>query len=447
MNEIICPNCNKAFKVDKAGYADILKQVRDDQFEEDINKRLALATKEKNDAVEIAKSNTRSLFQNELAKKDRELAELRASSKNALIEKLAEKDKELAELKATSRTELAEKLNEKNAEITQMKATIDNAEIQKKLAVKEALQKVEKERDELANEVKAKEFEKQHIENTLKQQYDNELRDKDTIIKYKDEEIARVKDMKQKLSTKMLGESLEQHCETEFNKLRVTAFQKANFGKDNDASGGTKGDYIFKEFDEDGNEIVSIMFEMKNENDETVTKKKNEDFFAKLDKDRKDKNCEYAVLVSLLESDNEFYNGGIVDVSYHYEKMYVIRPQFFIPIITLLRNAAMNALKYKQELNLIRNQNIDITNFENKINTFRDGFAKNYLSASNHFQKAIEEIDKSIAKMQKVKQELTTSENQLRLANKKAEDLTIKKLTYNNPTMKEKFKELKNGEE
>jgi len=441
MNEIICPNCNKAFKVDKAGYADILKQVRDNQFEEDINKRLELAAREKNDAVELAKSNTRNLLQNELAKKDKELAELRAHSKNVLIEKIAEKDKELTELKATSSTELTERLTEKQAEITQMKATIDNAEIEKKLAVNQALQKVEKERDELANAVKTKELEKQNIENTLKQQHYKDLQNKDVIIKHKDDEIARVKDMKQKLSTKMLGESLEQHCEIEFNKLRATAFQKANFYKDNDASGGTKGDYIFKEFDEERNEIISIMFEMKNENDETATKKKNEDFFAKLDKDRKDKNCEYAVLVSLLESDNELYNGGIVDVSYRYEKMYVIRPQFFIPIITLLRNAAMNSLKYKQELNLMRNQNIDITNFEDKINKFRDGFAKNYLSASNHFQKAIEEIDKSIARMQKVKQELTTSENQLRLANKKAEDLTIKKLTHNNPTMKEKFKE------
>ena len=281
MNEIICPNCNKAFKVDKAGYADILKQVRDDQFEEDINKRLALAAKEKNDAVELAKSNTRNLFQNELAKKDSELAELRASSKNALIEKIAEKDKELAELKATSKTELAEKLTEKQSEITRMKATIENAEIQTKLAVKEALQKVERERDELANEVRTKELEKQNIENTLKRQHSNDLQNKDIIIKHKDEEIARVKDMKQKLSTKMLGESLEQHCETEFNKLRVTAFQKAHFGKDNDASGGTKGDYIFKEFDEDGNEIVSIMFEMKNENDETVTKKKKRRLFCK----------------------------------------------------------------------------------------------------------------------------------------------------------------------
>lgn len=295
----------------------------------------------------------------------------------------------------------------------------------------------------MVNDVKIKELEKQNIENILRQQYSNQLQSKDAIIKYKDDEIARIKDMKQKLSTKMLGESLEQHCEVEFNKLRPTAFRDAYFEKDNDISNGTKGDYIFREDDAQGNEIISIMFEMKNQNEQTATKKKNEDFFAKLDKDRRDKNCEYAVLVSLLESDNEFYNNGIVDVSYRYDKMYVIRPQFFIPIITLLRNAGMNALKYKQELHLMKNQNIDITNFEDKINKFREGFTKNYISASSHFQKAIEEIDKSIARMQKVKQELTTSENQFRLASKKTEDLTIKKLTYNNPTMKEKFQNLK----
>lgn len=421
MNEIICPHCKKAFKVDEAGYADILKQVRDHQFEEEISNRLALAEKEKQDAVKLAEANI----------------------KNSLQEQLAEKDRQLTELKASSTKELTEKLSQKDNELTQLKAKIENANTERTLAIREAIQKIEKERDQLANDVKTKELEKQNIENSLKQQHITELQSKDAIIKYKDDEIARVRDMKQKLSTKMLGESLEQHCEIEFNRLRATAFQKAQFGKDNDASSGTKGDYIFKEFDDEGNEIISIMFEMKNENDETATKKKNEDFFTKLDKDRNDKNCEYAVLVSLLEADNELYNGGIVDVSYRYQKMYVIRPQFFIPIITLLRNAAMNSLKYKQELALIRNQNIDITNFEDKINKFRDGFAKNYISASNHFQKAIEEIDKSIARMQKVKQELTTSENQLRLANQKAEDLTIKKLTYGNPTMKAKFDKLK----
>lgn len=420
MNEIICPHCKKAFKVDEAGYADILKQVRDHQFEEELNNRLAIAEREKQNAVTLAEEKT----------------------KNALQEKLAEKDRQLAELKAQKELELSKKIAEKESELLQVKSKLENAETEKKLALKEAVQEIEKEREQLKNDLKTKELEKQNVENSLKQQFTTELQNKDAIIKYKDDEIARVKDMKQKLSTKMLGETLEQHCEIEFNKLRPTAFQNAYFEKDNDASGGTKGDYIYRETDGQGNEIISIMFEMKNENDGTTTKKKNEDFFAKLDKDRKDKNCEYAVLVSLLESENDFYNNGIVDVSYKYDKMYVIRPQFFIPIITLLRNAAMNSLKYKQELNLIRNQNIDITNFEDKINKFRDGFSKNFISASNHFQKAIEEIDKSIARMQKVKQELTTSENQLRLANQKAEDLTIKKLTYGNPTMKAKFDEL-----
>lgn len=423
MNEIICPNCKKAFKVDEAGFADILKQVRDHQFEEEINNRLALAEKDKDNAIKLAEANI----------------------KNSLQDQLAEKERKLTELKARSNTELAQKLAEKETEIAQVKAKFDNAEVEKQLAVREAVQRVEKERDAFANDVKSKELERQNLENSLKQQFSAELQNKDAIIKYKDDEIARVKDMKLKLSTKMLGESLEQHCEMEFNKLRATAFQNAYFEKDNDSSGGTKGDFIYKEMDDEGNEIISIMFEMKNENDETATKKRNEDFFTKLDKDRRDKGCEYAVLVSLLESENDFYNNGIVDVSHRYEKMYVIRPQFFIPIITLLRNAAMNSLEYKRELNLMRNQNIDITNFEDKITQFRDGFAKNYISASTHFQKAIEEIDKSIARMQKVKQELTTSENQLRLANKKAEELTIKKLTYSNPTMKAKFKDLENN--
>lgn len=423
MNEIICPNCKKAFKVDEAGYADILKQIRDHQFEEEIASRLALAEKEKDNAIKLAEANI----------------------KNALQEKLAEKDRQLTELKAKSDTELTQKLAQKELEIVEMKSQIQNAETEKKLALKEAVQEIEKEREQLKNDLKTKELEKQNIENSLKQQYANELQNKDAIIKYKDDEIARVKDMKQKLSTKMLGETLEQHCEMEFNKLRPTAFQNAYFEKDNDASGGTKGDYIYRETDGQGNEIISIMFEMKNENDGTATKKKNEDFFAKLDKDRKDKNCEYAVLVSLLESENDFYNNGIVDVSYRYDKMYVIRPQFFIPIITLLRNAAMNSLKYKQELNLMRNQNIDITNFEEKINTFKEGFARNYELASRKFKTAIDEIDKTITHLQKTKDALLSSDNNLRLANQKAEDLTIKRLTHGNPTMKSKFDELNNG--
>lgn len=425
MNEIICPNCKKAFKVDEAGFADILKQVRDHQFEEELNKRLELAEKEKENAVELAKANV----------------------KNALQEALAKKEHELTELKAKLSADLAEKLAKKEAEISAMKSQIQSAEVQKKLEISQAVQHIEKERDKLANDLKMKATETQLLEKSINEKFTNQLIVKDETIKLKDDEIARLKDFKQKLSTKMVGETLEQHCETEFNKLRATAFQNAYFEKDNDSKGGTKGDFIYREVDDMGNEIISIMFEMKNENEETATKKRNEDFFAKLDKDRNDKNCEYAVLVSLLESENEFYNTGIVDVSHKYDKMYVVRPQFFIPIITLLRNAAMNSLKYKQELNMIRNQNIDISNFEDKINKFRDGFAKNYISASNHFQKAIEEIDKSIARMEKVKKELTTSQNQLRLANQKAEDLTIKKLTYGNPTMKAKFDELSKDED
>ncbi len=425
MNEIICPHCKKAFKVDEAGYADILKQVRDHHFDEEISNRLALAEKDKENAVKLAEANI----------------------KNSLQKQLAEKDIQLTELKESSNRELTEKLSQKENELIQLKAKIENANTEKTLAIKEAVQEIEKERDKLANDVKTKELEKQNVENSLKQQYSTELQNKDAIIKYKDEEITRVRDMKQKLSTKMLGESLEQHCEVEFNKLRATAFQKAQFEKDNDASGGTKGDYIFRETDEEGNEIISIMFEMKNENDTTATKKKNEDFFAKLDKDRKDKNCEYAVLVSLLESDNEFYNGGIVDVSYRFDKMYVIRPQFFIPIITLLRNAAMNSLKYKQELSLMRNQNVDITNFEEKINAFKTGFAKNYELANRKFNTAISEIDKTISHLQKTKEALLSSDRNLRLANDKAENLTIKKLTHGNPTMKAKFEDLNNLDE
>ena len=353
MNEIICPNCKKAFKVDEAGFADILKQVRDHQFEEELTNRLALAEKDKQSAIELAESKVKNLFQEQLAKKDTQLFTLKVKSDN----------------------ELAEKLAKKEMEISEMKSKIQNSEIVKQLEVSEAIKKVEKERDDLINNLKNKEIEKQLFEKSLNEKFLIELKTKDDIIKLKDEEIVLRKDMKLKLSTKMIGETLENHCEAEFNKLRATAFQNAYFEKDNDSRGGNKGDFIYRETDEAGNEIISIMFEMKNENDETATKKKNEDFFAKLDKDRIEKKCEYAVIVSLLESDNELYNTGIVDVSYRFKKMYVVRPQFFIPIITLLRNAAMNSMEYKAELNLMRNQNVDITNFEEKINTFKEGFA------------------------------------------------------------------------
>lgn len=431
MNEIICPHCHKAFKVDEAGYADILKQVRDHQFEEELQNRLALAEKDKQSAIQIAEAKVREALQEQLTQKETAIAKLKSDAAVELAQKLAQKEAEVAQLKA-----------EKTNELTQLKAQLDNAEVAKKLAITEAVQKIEKERDTLLNEVKTKELEKENIENSLKQQFQTELQGKEAIIKYKDEEIARVKDMKAKLSTKMIGETLEQHCETEFNKLRATAFQNAYFEKDNDARSGSKGDFIYKETDEAGNEIISIMFEMKNEGDETATKKKNEDFFKELDKDRNEKKCEYAVLVTMLEAESEYYNTGIVDVSHKYPKMYVVRPQFFIPIITLLRNAAMNSLKYKAELALVRNQNIDITNFEEKINTFKEGFARNYDLASRKFQTAIDEIDKTIIHLQKTKEALLSSDNNLRLANQKADDLTIKKLTHGNPTMKAKFDEL-----
>ena len=508
MNEIICPNCKKAFKVDEAGFADILKQVRDHQFEEELQKRLDLAEREKKDAVKLAEANLRNSLQEGLAKKEQEITELKAKNelelsqklakketdiaelkskidkaeidnklavsealksiererdalandlknketekedavklaeanlRNSLQEGLAKKEQEITELKAKNELELSQKLAKKETDIAELKSKIDKAEIDNKLAVSEALKSIEKQRDDLAHDLKTKELEKQNLENSLKQQFSTELQGKDAIIKYKDEEIARVKDMKLKLSTKMLGETLEQHCETEFNKLRATAFQKAYFEKDNDSRSGSKGDYIYREIDEAGNEVISIMFEMKNEGDETATKKRNEDFLKELDKDRTEKKCEYAVLVSLLEADSEFYNSGIVDVSYKYNKMYVVRPQFFIPIITLLRNAAMNSLSYKAELALVRSQNIDITNFEDKMKNFKEGFARNYELASRKFKEAIDEIDKTINHLQKTKDALLSSENNLRLANDKAEDLTIKKLTHGNPTMKAKF--------
>ena len=424
MNDIICPNCNKAFKVDEAGYAAILKQVRDHQFQEELANRLRIAEREKQQAVALAEEKI----------------------KGSLSQQLSAKVQEINDLKAKHELYLAQELAKKNEALSHLEAKLDRAETEQKLSVAEAIKSIEKERDTLAFEVKQKETEKQLLEKSLNEQHAIELKSKDDQIRLKDEEIEMRKDLKLRLSTKMLGETLEQHCETEFNKLRATAFQNAYFEKDNDARSGSKGDYIYRELDQAGNEVVSIMFEMKNEGDETATKKKNEDFLKELDKDRNEKKCEYAVLVSLLEMDNEFYNQGIVDVSHRYEKMYVVRPQFFIPIITLLRNAAMNSMKYKAELSLIRSQNIDITNFEEKINTFKEGFAYNYNLASKKFNTAIEEIDKSITHLQKIKEALLSSENNLRLANKKAEDLTIKRLTHGNPTMKARFDAL-GGEE
>ncbi len=422
MNEIICPNCKKVFKADEAGFADVIKQVRDHQFEEELQKQLKQAEKAKESETKLNEANFKNQLQAELAKKDALINELKAKSDLNLAEKLAAKEMALAELKAK----------------------VDKAELDKTIAVNDAVRKTEKELNDLSNELKNKETEKLLLEKSLIEKYSAEIKTKDEIIKIKDQEIDFRKDLKQKLSTKMLGETLEQHCENAFNSLRATAFQQAYFEKDNDAKSGSKGDYIYKEHNEDGVEIISIMFEMKNENDGTSTKKKNEDFLKELDKDRNEKKCEYAVLVSLLEADSELYNNGIVDVSYKYPKMYVVRPQFFIPIITILRNAAMNSLQYKTELALVKNQNVDITNFEENINTFKEGFAYNYNLASKKFKTAIDDIDKTIKQLEKVKAELTSSENNLRLANDKTEDLTIKKLTKGNATMTAKFEDLKN---
>jgi hypothetical protein len=425
MNEISCPHCKNKFTIDQSGFAEIVKQVRDQEFDQELKIREDLAQKDKENAVKLALSESNNKLQQEVNIKNQEISALKANNELLLTQKLAEKDQALSD----------------------MRSKVENTEIEKKLAVNEAVQKFEKERDDLINALKYKDLEKENLENSLKQQYSTEIQSKEAIIRFKDEEITRVKDMKTRLSTKMIGESLEQHCENEFNKLRATAFQKAHFEKDNDGSSGSKGDYIYREKDAQGNEIISIMFEMKNESDQTATKKKNEDFFNELDKDRLEKKCEYAVLVSLLEADSELYNSGIVDVSYKKDKMYVVRPQFFIPIITILRNAAMNALTYKAELALIKSQNVDISNFENQLDDFRSAFGKNYRLASEKFMAAIDSIDKSIAALQKTKDNLLGSQDNLRLANNKAEDLTIKKLTRGNPTIKAKFDAISSPDE
>ncbi|MEG0682784.1 MAG: DUF2130 domain-containing protein [Raoultibacter sp.] len=398
MNEIKCPHCGQVFQVDESGFADIVKQVRDAEFAQELQAREKLLEANKQQAVALAEAKTKNALQGDLA--------------------------------------------DKEAEIAQLQATLQAVATEKQLAVTQAVVAAEKQRDALAAEVKLKEAERGQLEIASRAQLAEALKSKDEIIAYKEEEILRYKDMKAKLSTKMVGETLEQHCEIEFNKLRATGFQHAYFEKDNDAGSGSKGDYIYRETDEAGNEIISIMFEMKNELDETATKKKNEDFLKELDKDRSEKKCEYAILVSLLEAESELYNTGIVDKSHRFEKMYVVRPQFFIPIITILRNAALNSLSYKAELALMREQNIDISDFEDSMNSFKEGFARNYDLASRKFKTAIDEIDKTILHLQKTKDALLSSENNLRLANNKAEDLTIKKLTRGNPTMAAKFAEL-----
>ena len=402
MSEIKCPNCGKTFKIDENSYAEIVRQVRDSEFSSDIEAELHKKT---------------------------ELLELKAKT-------------DFERLKNEKDTEIERLESQKKSEIDHLKAKIESLETEKKIAVLNAVSEVEKERDSLKNKLILAEEQKKSQELAHKNELDQMISQKNREISMREEEIERWKDLKAKQSTKMIGESLERHCEDEFNKIRATAFPNAYFEKDNDARTGSKGDFIFRETDENGVEIISIMFEMKNEMETTASKHKNEDFFKELDKDRNEKKCEYAVLVSLLESDSELYNTGIVDVSHRFNKMYVIRPQFFIPMITLLRNAALNSLAAKKELALVREQNIDITNFEENIENFKTGFAKNYELASRKFADAIEEIDKTIDHLEKTKKALLSSENNLRLANNKASDLTIKKLTRGNPTMQAKFDEL-----
>ena len=395
MHDIICPHCNKPFKIDEVGYADILKQVRDTEFDRELRQRLDLAERERRTAIELAEAKMTAEMQRALAAKD--------------------------------------------ATVRELQTRIEAGDMALQLAVTRAVSTVEKERDALKNGLEKAMLEKQLAETSLRDKYETQIKDRDDAIE-------RLRDMKARLSTKMIGETLEQHCETEFNRVRAMAFPRAHFEKDNDARSGSKGDYIFRESDGAGTEIVSIMFEMKNESDTTATKTKNEDFLKELDKDRNEKGCEYAVLVTLLEPESELYNAGIVDVFHRYPKMYVVRPQFFLPIISLLRNAAMNSLQYKSELALVKSQNIDITNFENELDSFKAAFGKNYELASKRFQTAIDEIDKSIDHLQKTKEALLGTDRNLRLANDKAQDVTIKKLTRGNPTMAQKFAELKTGE-
>lgn len=464
MHEIICPHCHKAFKIDEAGYADILKQVRDSDFEKQLHERLELAERDKRNAVELATAKVTGELQQSASAKDAEIQELKArleaaevARKLAVTEALGEVEKQRDALartleqtkqdqlaatelaKARFASELQQAVATRETEVTNLKAQLQASDMAKQLAVTQAVTVVEKERDDFKSGLLRIEMEKKISEQSLKDKYETQIRDRDNAID-------RLRDMKARLSTKMVGETLEQHCETEFNRIRATAFPRAYFEKDNDARSGSKGDYIFRDADEAGTEIVSIMFEMKNENDETATKKRNEDFLKELDKDRNEKGCEYAVLVSLLEPESELYNTGIVDMFHRHPKMYVIRPQFFIPMISLLRNAALNALQYKSELALVKAQNIDITNFEDQLETFKTAFGKNYELASRRFAQAIDEIDKSIDHLQKTKDALQGADRNLRLANDKAQDVTIKKLTRGNPTMAGKFAALKHDD-
>lgn len=472
MNEIKCPHCGQVFTVDESGYAALLNQVRDHEFQRELNERVSLAEKNREQDMALAVAKAEEELRAQIAQRDSQLAaqteQFRAEAKDLQLtaqNEKAELEKQLEALKAqlqaqASEADTARKLavadalsaesdklraveKERDSLAQQLETQRQQASTETQLALqkqesnlKDARIAVERERDELRAQVVREQEALARIEAEHKATLAEKLAAKDELIADREREILRIQDMKAQLSTKMLGESLEQHCEIEFNRLRPTAFPHAYFEKDNEVIEGTKGDFVFRDFDEEGNEIISIMFEMKNEADDSVNRKTNESHFKKLDADRKKKNCEYAVLVSLLEPENELYNAGITDVSYRFEKMYVIRPQFFIPIITLLRNAALSSLQYRKELALVRQQNIDVTNFEDQLADFKDKFGRNYRIASQKFQKAIEEIDKSIDHLQKIKDNLIGSENQLRLANDKAEDLTVKKLTRKNPTMK-----------
>ena len=428
MNEIKCPECGSTISIDEDNYSNIIKQVRDQEFEGEMDKRIKLLEKDKQKCVELAIQNIRLQMQEAAFVNEKKMQGLQSQ----LIAAQAEKNMTVNKIKHTFEKErdslefLLEKTREKN-------------EFDKKIAVSEAITDLKEGYEKIKNNLDKVELQNELSEKSLKMRYEVQLKERDDLIE-------RLRDMKIKLSTKMVGESLEQHCENEFNRLRATAFPNAYFDKDNDASFGSKGDYIFRDFDSEGNEIVSIMFEMKNECDSTSNKKKNEDFLKELNKDRIEKNCEYAVLVSLLESENDLFNGGIVDFSYRYPKMYVVRPQCFLPIISLLRNASLKSLEYKSELAAIKEQNIDITNFENSLELFKDSFGKNYALASKRFETAILEIDKSINHLQKTKDALLGADRNLRLANDKAQEVSVKRLTRNNPTMRDKFNSIKKNE-
>ncbi len=442
-HDLTCPHCHKVFSVDESEYASLLNQISKQEIEQEVHEKLAVAEREKQNEIKLAESKVRAEFQQTLADKESELQRAISDKDSEIIKLKSQANQKISELKVQNSEELSRLQSQTAEAIAKLESQIASSKTEQELAVTKAVTAIERERDELANKLEHKETEQKLQLTSLKEQHDAELRSKDEMIAY-------YKDMKARMSTKMIGESLEQHCETEFNKLRPTAFQHAYFEKDNAVSKttGSKGDYIYRETDEHGNEIISIMFEMKNENETTATKHKNEHFFKELDKDRREKNCEYAVLVSLLEADNELYNQGIVDVSFQsgFDKMYVIRPQFFITMITLLRNAAMNSLQYKAELALIKEQNIDITNFEGRIDKWKDSFAINSDRATKNFNKAIKEIEESIKKLENTRDALIQTVKNFETANKKLDDLTIKKLTRGNPTMTAKFAELENSD-